>query len=86
MSYAVEFDRGAAKELRRLDLPVRRRILAAVAALADDPRPAGCKAMAAWPPAHYRIRVGDYRVIYAVKDAALVVLVVRVGHRGSVYR
>jgi mRNA interferase RelE/StbE len=86
VSYAVEFERSAAKELRRLDLPVRRRVVAAVAGLAVDPRPAGCKAMAAWPPAHYRVRVGDYRVIYAVDDDERVVTVVRVGPRGQVYR
>jgi mRNA interferase RelE/StbE len=85
-AYVVEVDRGAAKDLRRLDPPVRSRVLVAVAALAADPRPVGCRVMAAWPPDHYRVRVGDWRVIYAVDEEARTVTVVRVGHRGQVYR
>lgn len=55
-----------------------------IAALADDPRPHGCEKLSALE--RYRIRVGDYRIVYAVEDAELVVWVVRIGHRRDVYR
>lgn len=84
MTYAIKYTPAADKEVRSLDPPVRRRVLAAIGRLADDPRPAGCKAMQGRPG--YRVRVGDWRVIYLVDDVAVVVMVVRVGGRGSVYR
>jgi len=56
-----------------------------IAALADDPRPAGVK-MLQGQHGYYRIRSGDYRVIYMIEDDVLVVLVVKVGHRREVYR
>lgn len=85
--YLVEFTTAARKQLRAIDPPVRRRILAAIAGLATDPRPAGCRALtgAQWAGV-LRIRVGDHRVLYAVEDAALRVLVVAVAHRREVYR
>lgn len=70
------------------DLPdvYRDRVSDAINALADTPRPPGCKAMRGEPHGTYRIRVGDYRVIYRVTDAVLLVLVIKVGNRGDVYR
>jgi len=85
--YLVEFTSAARKQLRGIDPPVRRRVLAAISLLATDPRPAGCKALSGAQLAGvFRIRVGDYRVLYVVEDAALSVLVVGVGHRSQVYR
>lgn len=84
MSYSVEILRSAQKQLARIEAQHRTRIIAAIRALADDPRPAGSVKMSgrsAW-----RIRVGAYRVIYEVHDDRLVVLVVVVGHRRDVYR
>jgi mRNA interferase RelE/StbE len=63
---------------------MQRRIVEKIEALADDPRPAGSVKLTGHGA--YRIRVGDYRVIYAVADDQLVVLVVEVGHRREVYR
>ena len=83
--YRVEFERAASRALKRLDEPVRRRVFRAVAALAEDPRPAGAEVLSA-PERLYRIRIGDYRVIYAIEDDRLLVLVVQVGHRRDVYR
>ncbi len=85
MSYAIEWRPSARKEVRRLDPPIRRRVIAAIEALADDPRPPGSVTLAD-SPGWRRIRIGSYRVIYDVNDRALVVLVLRVGSRGDVYR
>jgi mRNA interferase RelE/StbE len=61
------------------------RIASAIDALAGDPRPSGVTKLRG-PEGFYRIRVGDYRVVYAIEDDVLLVLVVRVGHRREVYR
>lgn len=82
--YAVEFTSAAAREIRKLDPQVRRRILDAIDRLADDPRPPGARKLVgdlhAW-----RVRISDYRVIYEVNDDAVLVTVFRVGHRRAVY-
>ncbi|WDZ92182.1 type II toxin-antitoxin system RelE/ParE family toxin [Nocardiopsis sp. HUAS JQ3] len=62
---------------------MRKRIVEAVADLADDPRPDSCKKLKARDG--YRIRVGDYRVVYTVDDGQITVVVVKVGARGDVY-
>ena len=62
-----------------------RRVDARILALAEDPRPPGAKRLAGSEGLH-RIRVGDYRVVYAIEDDVLLVLVVRIGHRRDVYR
>jgi mRNA interferase RelE/StbE len=83
--YAVSFRRSAEKDLRRLDATVRLRVMRAVETLAREPRPHGCRKLEGGEDA-YRIRVGDYRVIYTVDDAVFVVAVERIRHRREVYR
>ncbi|MCA1659084.1 MAG: type II toxin-antitoxin system RelE/ParE family toxin [Verrucomicrobiaceae bacterium] len=83
--YTVEFRRSAEKDLRRLEPAVQRRVLRAADALADNPRPNGCRKLQGSENA-FRIRVGDYRVIYTVDDAVLIVAIERVRHRREVYR
>jgi mRNA interferase RelE/StbE len=83
--YTVEFERAAKKELDRLDGPIRARVLRKVAALEDDPRPPGATRLVGADDL-WRVRVGDYCVIYAIEDDRLVVIVVRVAGRGKVYR
>lgn len=83
--YEVEFERSAKKELDRLDGPIRARVLRKVAALEDDPRLPGATRLVGADDL-WRIRIGDYRVIYAIEDDRLVVIVVRVAGRGKVYR
>jgi mRNA interferase RelE/StbE len=85
VSYTIEWRPSARKEVRRLDPSVRRRVITAIEALADDPRPPGSVTLTG-SPGWRRIRIGSYRVIYDINDRALVVLVLRVGSRGSVYR
>ena len=85
MQYEITYTRSAVKALRRLDREGARRILRGIDALAQDPRPAGCKQLKGGA-GEMRIRVGDYRVVYEVNDGEVVILVLRIGHRREVYR
>lgn len=84
-TYAVSYEGSASKELGKLDKPVARRIIKAVNKLGGDPRPPGCRALVGYDGL-WRIRVGDYRVVYAIEDDELIVLIVRIAHRREVYR
>ncbi len=83
--YAVEIARRAVKSIAGLPPAGQRRVRAAIDLLADEPRPPNCVALAG-EESVYRVRVGDYRILYEVIDARLVVHVIRVGHRRDVYR
>ncbi len=85
MTYTVEFKKSAAKALQKLPKNIQRRIADAIDALAFDPRPHGYIQMES-EEIFYRIRVGDYRIIYEIFNEKLIVLVVRIGHRGDVYK
>lgn len=84
MSYRVEFTTAAARQVRKLPRPARDRVLEAISGLREDPRPPAAKKLVGEQTA-WRIRIGDYRVIYDVFDGELVVTVVRAGHRRDVY-
>ena len=84
MTYRVEFTPSAAKVLRLLDSVAATRIRGALMLLAHDPRPPGARRLTGRPG--YRVRVGDYRIIYVIEDEALLLLVVALGHRKAVYR
>lgn len=84
MSYRVEFTTAAARQVKKLPRHARDRILDAITDLAEDARPHGAKKLVGEQTA-WRIRVGDYRVIYDVFDAELKVFVVRAAHRREVY-
>ncbi|MDA8369686.1 MAG: type II toxin-antitoxin system RelE/ParE family toxin [Nocardiopsaceae bacterium] len=81
----VVFDNRAGKELGKPDRPVARRVYAAVLALAEEPRPDGCRQLSGYPGL-WRIRVGDHRVVYTIDDGRLVVVAVRIAHRRDAYR
>jgi mRNA interferase RelE/StbE len=83
--YAIYFKPSADRQLRKLPLDVQRRIVAAVEALAGNPHPPGVVIIAG-DDNLWRIRVGDYRVVYEIHDDRLIVLVLRVAHRKDVYR
>ena len=86
MSYKVEIAAAPTKFLERLrDESLKRRIVKALRSLETNPRPPGCLKMQGNDDL-YRIRVGDYRVLYQIQDAVLVVLVVEIGNRRDVYR
>jgi len=84
-SYTVEWAKSIKKDLQALDKPVQRRIFAAVELLRINPRPSKARRLVANEPM-LRVRVGDYRIIYQIEDARLVILVVRIGHRKDVYK
>ena len=85
MAYNVTFSPRARRELGNLPRAVQVRIKRRIDALADEPRPPGVKKLSGESEL-YRIRVGDYRVLYAIEDEELVVLVVSVADRKEVYR
>ena len=84
MPYQVLIRSSAEKEMDALPRAAHARVSAKISNLAENPRPAGCKKMKGTDG--YRIRVGDYRVIYTVDDKIVLVTVVGVGHRREVYR
>jgi mRNA interferase RelE/StbE len=83
-SYTVEVKPLARKELEALPDNVLSRVVAKLEALAETPRPAGCKKLKGYRD-HWRVRAGDWRVVYIVDDAAKVVSVTRIAHRREVY-
>lgn len=81
--YRIELRPAAVRALRKLDKPTRLRIQGVIALLAEDPRPPAARALQGRPG--WRVRVGDYRVIYTVADDVLLVLIVTLGHRREIY-
>jgi len=84
MDYSIIIQPSAQRQLERLSTDAQRRISATFDALAKNPRPHGYKKIVSKNEL-YRIRIGDYRVIYNVNDKILRILIVKVGHRGDVY-
>jgi len=82
--YSLEIKQSSHKELDSLDDAVFARVDRKILALADNPRPAGCKKLKGYKDL-WRIRVGDMRVVYVIDDSAKLVSVVRVAHRREVY-
>lgn len=83
MTYRIELRPAAVRALKQLDPPVARRLQGAIALLAEDPRPPAARRLRG--RSGMRVRVGDYRIIYAVEDHVLLVVVVTLGHRRDVY-
>ena len=83
--FEIEYTKAARKDLRKLDQATRDRIGASIDHLASDPHPPGSRKMVG-SEALFRIRVGDYRVIYEVRNKLLTVFIIKVGHRGNIYR
>ena len=83
--YEFRIARRATKALASLERREQQRIRAAIELLATEPRPPACIALAGEDNV-YRVRVGDYRIVYEVLDDVLIIHVVRIGHRRDVYR
>ena len=84
MNYEVFIEKAAQRSLARVPQPYQERMIAAIVRLSDEPRPAGAKKLAgreAW-----RIRIGDFRIIYEIDDEIRKVLVVSAGNRRDIYR
>ena len=84
MTYRVEVAPAAVRQLRKLTPDARRRVQAAIELLADQPRPNAAKKLVGGD-GEWRVRTGDYRIIYEIRDDVLLVLVVAVGHRRDIY-
>jgi mRNA interferase RelE/StbE len=84
MSYSIGILRRAQKELAQLPRQEYERIKVAITSLAQDPRPAGCKKLSGREG--WRIRVGDYRIIYEIYDPQQALTILHVGHRRDVYK
>lgn len=82
-TYRIEMRPAAVRALRKLDPTLRPRIQGAIALLADDPRPPASRPLRGRPG--YRVRVGDYRIIYTISDDVLLIVVVALGHRREDY-
>jgi mRNA interferase RelE/StbE len=82
--FKIVIQREAEKELRKLPPTEIKRVLKAIAGLSSDPYPHGFKKLV--NSEFFRIRVGNYRIVYGVKDQELIVYVLKIGHRKDVYR
>ena len=83
--YTIEIAPAAERALKKLAADIQKRIIKVLLKLEADPRPSGVKKLSGEDNL-YRARVGDYRIVYQIRDNELVVLVVRVAHRREVYR
>ena len=85
MAYTVDFRPAARRQFLRLTPEVQSRLRPRIDALAEDPRPPGCKKLQGQENL-WRIRIGDYRVVYRIQETRLIILVLIIGHRKDVYR
>lgn len=82
--YSIFFKESVRKDFAAIPKNDLQRIMERIAALAENPRPPGAEKLSGQEK--YRIRQGNYRIIYAIDDGVLIVMVVKVGHRREVYR
>lgn len=83
--YSIEFKQSAKKELAQLPRPIAEKVAERIKALADNPRPDGCKKLSG-STYSYRIRINDYSVVYSIIDQCLIIQVIKIGHRKDVYQ
>jgi mRNA interferase RelE/StbE len=84
-SYSIELTSTAEKQLRKASKRDRPRLVAAIASLAENPRPPGVRKLRGYDDI-YRLRVGRFRIVYETVDDRLVIIVLKLGHRKDVYR
>jgi mRNA interferase RelE/StbE len=82
--YKVKIEDKAVKFLQTLDTRIQKQIINKLKVLAQNPRPASCTPIKGFKNL-YRIRSGDYRIVYQIRDKELLVLVIRIGHRKNIY-
>lgn len=83
-NYKIEIKKSAIKEIENLPKKTLARVIEQIKTLSDDPRPNGCKKLSG--DEKYRIRVGDYRILYLIEEKIITVFVVKIAHRKEVYR
>jgi mRNA interferase RelE/StbE len=86
LSHEILIKASAEKDIRRLPRDVRERVVSAILALREEPRPPGVRKLKGRGEEGWRIRVGDYRVVYRIDDSLRQVAIYRVRHRRDVYR
>ena len=84
--YTINIVQSALRELQKLEKPAIKRLEKAITALAKNPRPIGVKKLRGNTDALYRIRSGDYRVIYSIEEEIKVVDIRKIGHRKDIYK
>lgn len=85
MNYLIEFSKRAEKQFLALPQSIQKRLVPYINALAETPRPSKVKKLVG-EENQYRIRVGDYRIVYQIQDQLLLVLILKIGHRSDIYR
>jgi mRNA interferase RelE/StbE len=85
MNYLIEFSKRAEKQFLALPQSVQERLIPQINALAENPRPSKIKKLVG-EENQYRIRVGDYRIVYQIQDQLLLIVILKIGHRSEVYR
>ena len=85
MKYSISIRKQALKELEELPIKAGRQISKAIDHLSEQPRPAGCKKLKGEKEDLWRIRIGDYRVIYTIEDVIKIVEIRKIGHRRDIY-
>ncbi len=84
--YLIKFDSRVKKDFKSIPAKDIKRIKSAIRELSKNPRPNGCTKLKGDKRDYYRIRVGNYRVVYSIENEILLVLVIRVGHRREIYK
>lgn len=84
--FKIKLHKNARKNLKKIDPTTQKRIVKAITNLENNPTPNGYKKLKGQIEDKYRIRVGDYRIIYTIKNEELVILVLTIGHRKDIYR
>lgn len=85
MGYRLTYRASIKKDLRKIEPKTRKSIVNKILLLADNPRPDGCTKLSGSDDL-YRVRQGEYRIVYSVYDGLLIVELVKVGHRSDIYR
>lgn len=85
MTYSIVYKRSASEELLQLPVHTARKVKSAINSLSESPRPHNCKKLKG-SLNEYRIRIGNYRVIYTIADTILIVTIIKIAHRKEVYR
>lgn len=86
MTYKVSITKLASKELRELPKNLVPKVFLKIQSLAEDPRPHGCKKLEGYREEFWRVRVGDYRIIYTIEDEIRIVEIRQIGNRRDVYK
>ncbi len=83
IDYKIEIKKSAQKELKNLPNKELKRVIEKISSLATNPRPTECKKLSG--DEKYRVRIGNYRILYSIEDNILTIFIIKVGHRKNVY-